>query len=270
MPRPGRQGENIGWLGWALQLMPPGAGRSRARTPMEPILILQNMADDGPAYLGVWLTARGLPWRLFDGWRGDGFPARLDGWGALALLGGEMSVNDDLPWLRQAEALVREAVGDGLPTLGLCLGGQLMAHAMGARVVASPQPEIGWQPMEIDDDPLSRRWFGPAAAHTVFQWHHEAFELPAGARCLARSGACPHEAFLLGPRQLALQFHAEIDAAKLLRWTAEADARHAEVLDCPSVQGVEAMRDGAARHMAAHHALADSIFSEWLVEELSR
>jgi GMP synthase (glutamine-hydrolysing) len=217
------------------------------------VLILQHLSGDGPAYLGQWLAANGVPFEVRNTEARDSYPATLEGFDALAILGGEMSANDDLPSLRQAEALFREAVQRGVPTLGHCLGGQLMARALGARVVLSPQPEIGWHTMQLNAGPLTSAWFGEGIERfTVLHWHRESFELPPGAELLASSEACPHQAFALGPH-LAMQFHIEVDEEKVQRWSLDADG--------PSRR---AMCDGLASHLAAHQAMADRIYRRWL------
>jgi GMP synthase (glutamine-hydrolysing) len=180
---------------------------------MKPVLILQHMRHDGPAYLARWLADRGLAFDRRDAASGDAFPADMSAHGALAVLGGAMSANDPLPFLRDAERLILQAMQAGIPVIGHCLGGQLMARALGARVQASPAPEIGWQPLQVLDDPVAAQWFGPPAQHHVMHWHYESFELPPGARWLATSSACPHQAFSIGPH-LGMQFHIEIDEAK--------------------------------------------------------
>ena len=231
---------------------------------MKPVLILQHLSADGPAYLGRWLAARGVPCEIVNSEAGHIAPEDLRGHSALAILGGEMSANDPLPGLRRAEALVRQAVSAGVPTLGHCLGGQLMARALGARVLASPAPEIGWQPLEVFDDPEATAWFGGPGPQTVFQWHFEALELPPGAVRLAGSAACPNQAFALGPH-LALQFHVEIDDEKLRRWSCDEGERWANARRShASAQTGDAMRQGVAAHLAAHQALADRIYARWL------
>lgn len=231
---------------------------------MKSVLILQNLSMDGPAYLATWLAGRGLRMEVRNTEAGQAFPASVAGYGALAILGGEMSANDPLPSLRQAEMLIREAVSLGIPVLGHCLGGQLMARALGAAVRDSPAPEIGWQPMQLTDDAEARRWFGNETDHQVMHWHYESFDLPAGARWLARSAACPHQAFAIGPH-LAMQFHIEVDAGKVVRWAEagdpkwpDAQARHA------TVQGRDAMVEGISRWIDAHHRLADRVYETWL------
>lgn len=238
---------------------------------MKPVLVLQNLSADGPAYLGQWLAEHGVPFELVDSEAGQRAPAHLRDHSALAILGGEMSANDPLPALRDAELLVRQAVQAGLPTLGHCLGGQLMARAMGARIGPSPAPEIGWQELDVLNTPESAAWFGQPGPRTVFQWHFEAFELPPGAVRLAGNASCPNQAFALGPH-LALQFHAEIDDEKARRWShdeselwAAARSRH----PCTAQTGPQ-MREGMALHLRAHQALAGRIYRRWLALAQSR
>jgi GMP synthase-like glutamine amidotransferase len=231
---------------------------------VNPVLVLQHLHTDGPAYLGTWLRARGIAHQVQNAEAGDEVPASIDGYAALAILGGAMSANDELPALRRAEALVRQAIALAVPVIGHCLGGQLMARALGATVGASPAPEIGWQSMTLADDPLARAWFGGAAQATVMHWHYEAFELPAGVTRLASSAACPNQAFAVGPH-LAMQFHLEIDDAKLQCWTsAHEPAWIAAIGAHPSVQDAATMRAEGARRMAEHQRLADRVYARWL------
>lgn len=233
---------------------------------MKPVLILQHLSSDGPAYLATWLRARSIPFDVFDTQAGQEYPQRLAGYGALAVLGGEMSANDDLPSLRQAERLILEAMDVGLPVIGHCLGGQLMARALGASVHPSPAPEIGWQAIELTTDPLAQEWFGDDIRPTVFQWHFEAFALPPGARLLATSPACPNQAFAIGPH-LGMQFHVELDAEKLARWSVSTDPTYLRLQrECPSVQGAEAMRGQAAEALARQQRLADRLYERWWSE----
>lgn len=238
------------------------------RTPRDrPVLILQHLHADGPAWLGSWLRANGVPYEVRNSEAGEPFPERIEGWRALAILGGEMSANDDLPSLRRAEDLFRQALAADVPTLGHCLGGQLMARALGARIGPSPAPEIGWQPLQVADSAQARAWFGEPGERVVFQWHCEAFELPHGAQALAGSVACPHQAFTVGPpgsRHLALQFHVEIDDEKLGRWSLDEDPRVDGLAMRATVQDGAAMRAAASRHLAAQQRLADRLYARWL------
>lgn len=242
------------------------------------ILILQNLSGDSPAYLGTWLAAQGAWVDVRNSQTGETFPASLAGYDGLVLLGGAMSANDPLPPLRQAEALFLEAVREGVPTLGHCLGGQLMARALGARVHRSPAPEIGWQPARLAEHAAARAWFGDDAPRevVVFQWHYDAFDLPPGAIALASSAACPHQAFTWGGpagegaagRHLAMQFHIEVDDAKVWRWSADGGPGFdmARRRYPGTVMDPQAMRIGAATHGPAHRALADHIYGRWWME----
>ncbi len=231
---------------------------------MKPVLVLQHLSGDGPAHLGHWLHANGVAFEVRNTEAGDAYPADLSAHGALAILGGEMSANDPLPSLRQAERLILDGFARGVPVIGHCLGGQLMARALGARIADSPAPEIGWQPLSVIDTPVARDWFGSAGPRTVFHWHYEAFELPPGAQHLAGSDACPQQAFAIGPH-LGMQFHIEVDAEKIGCWSQDdgtrftaALARHA------TVQSGAAIRAGIAQHLAAHQALADRLYARWI------
>jgi GMP synthase-like glutamine amidotransferase len=231
---------------------------------MAPVLILQFMNDDAPAYLGTWLRRHHVDAAVCLAEGGPAFPSSIDGYSALALLGGSMSVNDDHAYLRVAERLIGQAMERGVPVLGHCLGGQLMARTLGAKVVASPAPEIGWQRIACEDVSQRRDWFGPDAAHHVFHWHYEAFDLPAGAVSLASSPACLHQAFAIGPH-LALQFHVEVDAAKVRLWLSQGEPAYLEAQRRhDSVHGEQRVRDDTLRHLAAQQRLADRIYQRWL------
>jgi GMP synthase (glutamine-hydrolysing) len=231
----------------------------------EPVLILQNLTPDGPGYLGTWLAEQGIAFDVFDTEAGDAYPWSIAGYRALALMGGEMSANDDLPSLRQAERLILQAMDADLPVIGHCLGGQLMARALGAKVVASPKPEIGWQALQVADTPAARAWFGEPGERTVYHWHGESFDLPDGAELLASNAACPHQAFSLG-RHLAMQFHVELDARKLAAWSASVDPTFLRLQgEHPaSVQTGAAMRAQAAAALPAQQCLADRLYRRWL------
>lgn len=142
----------------------------------------------------------------------------LPGWtsnAVLILMGGPMSVNDEspYPWLREEKSLIRDAVAAGRPVLGVCLGAQLIASALGARVYPSTR-EIGWTTLAgLPGNPLFPETF------TAFELHGETFDLPAGSRLLATGEAVPHQAFSVGSA-LGLQFHLEATPPMIASWTA--------------------------------------------------
>lgn len=151
----------------------------------------------------------------------------------LIIMGGPMSVNEELPypWLVEEKAFVRSVIALGKPVLGVCLGAQMIASAMGATVFANPVKEIGWFPIQSQ---LAQDSFVLPEQLSVFHWHGETFTLPASAKLLASSVACQHQVFQLGPRVLGLQCHLETtpETAKLLI----DHCRDELVSDCPSIQ----------------------------------
>ena len=231
---------------------------------MKPVAIFRHSPTEGPGYFATYLHARGLPWQLVKLDEGEGVPAGVGSFSGLVFMGGPMSVNDDLPWIAPVLELIRKAVPADVPVLGHCLGGQLMARALGAQVLLSPVPEVGWHEVQMSGGAEQKKWFGAAASATVFQWHYDAFELPPEAVHLAGNTSCPNQAFSLGPH-LAMQFHLEIDANKLDAWLTEPEPsyQHAQQ-QYPSVQSVANIRDGTARFLIAQQALADRIYAQWM------
>lgn len=231
---------------------------------VEPVLVLQFMSDDGPGHLGGWLRRHGVAADLRNAALGDAFPHGIRGYRGLAVLGGAMSANDDLAFLRRAERLILEAMQADVPVLGHCLGGQLMARALGAEVHASPAPEVGWHEMRCADSAAAKHWFGPDATQTVFHWHYEAFALPEGAERLAGSAACPNQAFAIG-RHLALQFHVEIDHSKIEAWLGAAQATPPrDRTQSPTIHSPQSIRQATPRFLGAQQALANRIYANWL------
>lgn len=190
-------------------------------------LVVENSATDDARRLGDWLTAAGLDLATVRPHAGDPLPQDLEGYAALVVLGGEQDAfpgADGTPsagWFPALEGLLRKAVRHRVPTLGICLGGQLLATAHGGTVERSAAgPEIGPRLVARRDvaerDPLFARVpFAP----DVLQWHHdEITELPPGAVLLAASTRYPHQAFRLGSAAWGTQFHIECDTVMITDW----------------------------------------------------
>ena len=154
----------------------------------------------------------------------------------------------------------------GMPVLGHCLGGQLLARALGGHVATLPEPEIGWWPIVVAHSAEAQDWLGPPGAAMVYQWHYDSFvALPPGAQVLAGSAVCAHQAF--GLRQhLGMQFHIEITPAKVDDWLDHPGEGYAPALArCPhSVQSEPDMRAATALHLAGSQAMARHIYTRWL------
>jgi GMP synthase (glutamine-hydrolysing) len=215
---------------------------------MKPILAIeQDPTLPGLGLLGRVVRGRGLPLVSAHAWEGDLDGLRARDFGGIVPLGGSMHAwdEDELPFLRRERELLREAVDDGVPVLGICLGGQLLARALGAEVRPAAAPETGWLTVEptpeAAGDALLSHLVAPVG---VYQWHLDAFDLPAGSVRLARSELSENQAFRYGERAWGLQFHPEVDAPLFAGWMknyAEAPARMG--LDAAAL--VAAVADGS-------------------------
>jgi len=157
------------------------------------VLVFRHSPSDGLGLIGDVLDAHSISYDYADLYSPPTRPATpVNEADALILMGGAMSANDALPFITIEIEYIRDAVRRGKPVLGVCLGAQLIAKALGARVYANPVKEIGWAPVTFADAALSDPLFtGLAEAEVIFHWHGETFDLPAGAELLASSGGLP-------------------------------------------------------------------------------
>jgi GMP synthase-like glutamine amidotransferase len=177
-------------------------------------------------------------------------------------MGGPMSVNDELPWIAKELELIREAVRNDVPTLGHCLGGQLMAKAFGGEVARSRVKEIGWGPVRVIDHPVARNWFGDLAGFETFHWHGETFSIPPGAVRLLESRHCANPAYARG-KTLGMQCHVEMTEEMIRQWCIDGAGEIAAARS-PAVQEPETMQAGMAPKVAALNAVADRLYTRWI------
>ena len=188
---------------------------------MKKIIVCQHVAYEILGTLNPLLKRAGLRIRYVNFDREPGARPDLDGYQGLVVLGGPMSVYDTAghPHLATEVELVREAIKRDIPVLGICLGAQIIARALGARVYPNAEKEIGWYPIQATNhgsaDPLIGHF---ARNEQIFQWHGDTFDIPSGAVHLASSPGCTNQAFRYGDKVYALQFHLEVDEAMIERW----------------------------------------------------
>lgn len=182
--------------------------------------ILQHVEWEGPGLIAEELTARGRGYRVYRQDLNDGVPD-ADHFVGLVVMGGPMGVNDgaQYPHLDQERTMMRDAVARGVPVLGVCLGAQLLAAALGAAVTSGPEAEVGEGAVTLTAEGQSDPVLGGAGdSLPVVHWHQDTFQLPAGAVWLASSGKFPHQAFRAGERAYGLQFHCEMNHSLTEAW----------------------------------------------------
>lgn len=182
------------------------------------IAVLQHADYEGPGEIARWAEERGhhVGYHLLHS--GDRLP-ELDEFDLLVVMGGEMNIyqHRDWPWLRPESALIKSALEQGKRIVGVCLGAQLIADALGARVKQNEEIELGWLPVTWTDE--ARALFPSLSSQeTVLHWHGDTFSLPAGAMRLAASEACAEQGFLIPQKCLAVQFHLETDVTLVRRF----------------------------------------------------
>ena len=188
---------------------------------MSRIIVCQHVAYEILGALNPLLKDAGLRLRYVNFERDPAAQPSLDGYDGLVVLGGPMNVDqtEEFPFLATEIELVTEAVRRNMPVLGICLGAQIIAKALGAGVTPNGQKEIGWYPVSLTDegrsDPLLGCFNG---TEQIFQWHGDTFDIPPGAVRLASSPTCDNQAFRFRNRVYGLQFHLEVDEPMIARW----------------------------------------------------
>ena len=229
---------------------------------MKPIAIFRHTATEGPGYLAAFLDERRIPWQLICIDAGDAVPSSAAAYSGLVFMGGPMSVNDDLPWIPEVEALIRDAIAKDIPLLGHCLGGQLISKALGGVVSRNPVKEIGWGQVQVSDNDIAQDWFGNIQKFQAFHWHGETFILPQGATHLLSSAHCVNQAYAIG-KHLALQCHVEMTAEMIALWCA-VGADEVTSSTSPAVQSISEMQQQMHAKLTRLNRVADQLYGHWI------
>lgn len=225
---------------------------------MSRILVFQHVAAEPLGTLDPLIRRRGHRVKFVNFERDPHARPRLDRYRGLIVLGGPMNVEDraDRAHLRTEIDVIGDALAQGKPVLGICLGSQLLAHALGARVRRHPVSEIGWYDVATTEHGRSDPVLAPLGhALPIFQWHSYSFDIPAGAAHLARSASCENQAFRHGTNAYGLQFHLEMDKPLIERWlglpayrddlVAAGLGRDADAIRTDTLTRIDAMQDAA-------------------------
>ena len=226
---------------------------------MKTCLVLRHVAFEDLGALASILSRRGFNARYLDVGVDELARAQLEDSELVVVLGGPIGVyqEDAYPFLLQETALISDRLGALRPTLGICLGAQLMAKALGASVAPGPQKEIGWAPVELTREGRA----GPLRhldGRHVLHWHGDNLDLPSACDNLAFTPHCPFQAFRKGRNLLGLQFHIEIDPRRIEAWLIGHTAELAQARILP-----DTIRADTARHGAALQQVCATIFNEW-------
>jgi GMP synthase (glutamine-hydrolysing) len=190
---------------------------------MKKVLVLQHVEHEGLGMLDRLLKGRGLTPEYVRLYLGEEVPRTVDGYSAIIVLGGPMGVyeEDIYTFLREEIVFIQQAMKEGVPTLGICLGAQLIAKAAGGTIRAGQRKEIGWYPIRLTgegrEDPLIKSLPDELP---VFQWHGDTFDIPEGAINLASSELFPNQAIRVGRSAYGLQFHLEVTEDMVREWIA--------------------------------------------------
>lgn len=231
---------------------------------MKPVAIFRHARSEGPGYFATFLEEKNIPWRLVEIDAGETPPADVHAFSGLVFMGGPMSVNDDLPWIPPALELIRQAVAAEIPVMGHCLGGQLIAKALGGTVGRNPVKEIGWGEVTVANGPAAKAWFGDTAAFTAFHWHGETFSLPPGAVNILSSAHCANQAFALG-KHLAMQCHVEMTAEMVKEWCEIGAEEIAAALASPGVQTPETIQEKLPERVKELNVHAAAVYKHWIL-----
>jgi GMP synthase (glutamine-hydrolysing) len=228
------------------------------------VLVLQHIACEPPGVFDDVLRERGATLHRVELDEGEPLPDR-SAFDAIVAMGGPMSAtdDDDLPWLAAEKRLIAEAVNDDVPFFGVCLGSQLLAASLGARVYPGPEPEVGLLPVTLTRAGLSDPVFAGLPRELVsLQWHGDTFDLPEGAVRLASSPAYENQAFRYR-RAYGVQFHLEVSGEMAAEW-AEVPAYAESLRDTLGAEAAAGFLRGIGEQADGMRAHGRSLFERWL------
>ena len=233
---------------------------------MKPVAIFRYARTEGPGHFATFLSEHGLLWTLIRLDENEPVPISCEDFSGLGFMGGPMSANDEYPWTEPVLSLMRCAVGEGIPVIGHCLGGQMLSRALGGKVTRNPVKEIGWVPVEIDDNAQAREWFGPDLRRfTTFEWHEDTFSIPPGGERILTSKHCPPQAYVVDGKHLGMQCHVEVTAEMIETWCRIGISDIDEnVGRSPAVQDALTIRTLIPEHQPQLSATANRLYTRWI------
>jgi GMP synthase (glutamine-hydrolysing) len=229
------------------------------------ILVLRHVPHEHLGTLALELRSNNLTYEYVNFYEDANPNVSVDSSSALIILGGPMNVyeTDKYPFLEMEERLIKRAIEKDMPVLGICLGAQLIAKSLGARVTKNKEKEIGWYPLRITDEGSRDSLFKHLSVEeTVFQWHGDTFEIPMGAARLAESPLCPNQAFRFGFSVYGLQFHIEVTPEMISEWLNVPENRM-EIISLKGKVNPEAIKAEIPQFIDRLNLIAKGVFQEF-------
>ena len=231
---------------------------------MARILVLQHIKSEGLGIIGKALRQKGIAVDFLRIFKGDRIPKSINGYDGLIILGGPMGVyeEDVYPFIKEEITLIKSAIKNNTPILGICLGTQLLAKAAGADVYKGKKKEIGWYKVELTDEGAKDQLFiGLPDEFTVFQWHGDTFDIPENSKCLASSELFPHQIIKVGKNAYGLQFHLEVTAEMVKEWI---DINDKELASVKSYIHPKNILKDTSKHIETIHRYGEIVFNRFL------
>ncbi|MCW8901717.1 MAG: type 1 glutamine amidotransferase [Gammaproteobacteria bacterium] len=229
---------------------------------MKPVRIFRHVACEGPGYLGTFLEQHNIPYEVICIDEGVTVPQNLEDISGLIFMGGGMNVTDPLQWISDEKKLIKKAINQNIPVLGICLGAQLMSTALGGEITHDPNMEIGWHAVVKDTENQNSEWLKNLPENFIpFHWHADTFSIPDEATVLLHSKCRINQAFAI-KNSLAIQFHVEMTVEMVKQWShlfkSDLENQH------PCTQKKEELIVNLEERIAALHQCADIFFGKWI------
>lgn len=229
---------------------------------MSRVLVLQHIECEDLGGMEKSLEDNGIKYNYIPLYAGAKIPQKIEDYSGIIILGGPMNVYEEkkYPFLIEEDKLIKKALKKDLPILGICLGGQLIAKASGAKVLTGHRKEIGWFNVQLTEEGTKDPLFsGLPKKFKVFQWHSDTFNIPSNAKKLASSEIFPNQAFRLG-KSYGIQFHIEVMDSTIYNWLEEYE-KETEELEYVDPQKI---RRDTRKHIKELYRLADKVYANFI------
>lgn len=230
---------------------------------MARILVLQHVQSEGLGIIGKALRQRGIAVDFIKIFKGDRIAKSINGYDGLIVLGGPMGVYEEgiYPFIKDEIALIKNALKNNIPILGICLGAQLLAKAAGANVYKGKKKEIGWYKVNLTDEGKRDGLFlGLPDELTVFQWHGDTFDIPENSKCLASSELFPNQIIKVGKNAYGIQFHLEVTEEMVREWI---DVNDKELISVKSYINPKKILKDTPENIETIHKYGEAVFSRF-------